>query len=234
MTPRWTSASTSPCAEDVARLLGAQVDLVVLDVLGPAGERAAIEADRPGSADRGAGGARPGGRAGRRSPVTTTRAAVLGAVAAHQKTLRRSRRPRWIIDWIRCSTALDLARRAPRRRRRDRRRSASARRSRAGTSPAAARAGRTAGTARSGTTACRAARASGLRLIAGACSSAPITATGTIGVPVSSASRMKPRAEVCELVALRERLGDAARALGEDQDRLLVARAGAGSSPACR
>ena len=45
MTPRWIERVDIAGAEHVARLLAAQVDLVVLDVLGPARHRPAIEAD---------------------------------------------------------------------------------------------------------------------------------------------------------------------------------------------
>ena len=63
--------------------------------------------------------------------------------------------------------------------------------------------------------------ASGLTLIAGACSSAPITATGTIGAPRLEREPHEALAELGELVALRERLADAARALGEHEHGLL-------------
>ena len=43
-----------------------------------------------------------------------------------------------------------------------------------------------------------------------------------MGVSVSIARRMKPEAELGQLVALVERLRDAARALGEDEERLAL------------
>ena len=66
ITPRWIERVDVAGAEHVARLLAAQIDLVVLDVLRPARHRPAIEPDDLPAEHRGGAGARRSGRAGPR------------------------------------------------------------------------------------------------------------------------------------------------------------------------
>ena len=228
MTPMWMSAVTSPARKTSRAFLRAQVDLDVLDVARPPGKLAAIDADDAPVAlamqpprDQ---AAEPAGDAGdddlvalRPRPFAASR-----RHRAHQKMCFRSLRP--IADH-----ALDLVAhvlapspRAPRPRRRDRRRSAAARRSRCGTSSGTAGSGKNGGSGISGNAGAPISFASGFRFTAGACSSAPMTAIGTIGVPGLEREPHEAEAELLQLVALRERLRDALGALGKDQDRLFV------------
>ena len=64
--------------------------------------------------------------------------------------------------------------------------------------------------------------ASGFKFTAGACSSAPMTAIGHDRRAGLEREPHEAVAELLQLVALRERLGDALGALGEDEDRLFV------------
>ena len=107
---------------------------------------------------------------------------------------------------------------APRRRLRRCPRTAGARRTRGGTSPGAAAASSVGVTGSEGNPIALATDLKSKK--AGACSSAPTTATGTIGVAVSSAMRMNPLPNSCRPVALVVRLVQAARSLREHHDRL--------------
>ena len=141
--------------------------------------------------------------------------------SVHQKTCSRSRRPMWIIDWMRLRTVFTLSSStsssssgSPV----ERHRLAEVQR---GTSPAAARRRRTAGTARSGTPAMRIRLRERLevdrrRLLLGADHRDRHDRRAGLEREPHEAV-----AELGELVALRERLRDAARAFGEHQHRLV-------------